>query len=205
MGLREVCDPSKAALLLVDLQNDFCHPEGAYGRRGRDMRAIQAMIPRLKRLAEDAREAGVQLIFVRTTHDETTSSPAWLAFKNRDGAEKAPSCVTGTWGAEFYELSPQPGDIVVTKHRYSAFIGTNLEQVLRSKGRDRLIITGVATNVCVESTARDGFMRDYPVVLVSDCTATSSAAAQAATEENISKHFGWVARVDDIVKAWGAS
>ncbi len=202
MDLKERCDPTKAALLVVDVQNDFCHPEGAFGRAGKDMRAIQDMIPRLAEFCLHARNVEIPIIFVRTTHDETTSSEAWLARKTQTGGEKFPACINHTWGAEFYKIQPQPHDVVITKHRYSAFIGTNLQQVLAAKRRDRLILAGVATNVCVESTARDGLMLDYHIVMAADCTATTDVLAQAASESNVRQNFGWVANMADILKAW---
>jgi ureidoacrylate peracid hydrolase len=160
------------------------------------------MIPRLKELCTHARTLGIPVIFVRTTHDETTSSSAWLRRKDQVGGERFACCISNTWGAEFYEVQPAPQDVVVTKHRYSAFIGTNLRQILTAKMRDRLILTGVATNVCIESTARDGLMFDYHIVMVSDCTATTDDAAQLASEGNIRQNFGWVASAADILKAW---
>ncbi len=92
---------------------------------------------------------------------------------------------------------------MVKKHRYSAFVDTDLDLVLRSLGVKTLIMTGVATNVCVESTARDGCFHDYYVVFLSDCTATNDGpAAQEATLENMRRHFGVVASADEVVAAW---
>lgn len=86
----------------------------------------------------------------------------------------------GELGAEFYEVSPLPEEIIVNKHRYSAFINTRLDSVLRSLRIETLIMTGVSTNVCVESTARDGFMLDYQIVMVQDACASYSRAAHDA-------------------------
>jgi ureidoacrylate peracid hydrolase len=90
----------------------------------------------------------------------------------------------------------------VTKHRYSAFVGTDLEQVLRALGRRSVIMTGEATNVCVESTARDAYMRDFWVAFTSDCTASTSQAAHDATLYSMGKHFGQVLTSNDVIAAW---
>jgi ureidoacrylate peracid hydrolase len=91
---------------------------------------------------------------------------------------------------------------VVTKHRYSAFVGTDLEQVLRAIGARSVIMTGEATNVCVESTARDAYMRDFFVAFLSDCTASTSQEAHDATLYTMGKHFGQVLTSDDVIGAW---
>lgn len=99
----------------------------------------------------------------------------------------------GTPGAEFYEsLKPTHHDIVVKKFHYSSFYGTQLENLLRALGRDIIAINGVATNVCCDSTARDGAMRDFKVVFLLDCSASFSPEEQDSTLKNFEKHFGLV-------------
>ena len=96
-------------------------------------------------------------------------------------------------GAEFLEsIKPEEDEITIKKFRYSGFYGTNLENVLRRLGRDTIAITGVATNVCCDSTARDGAMRDFKVLFLSDSNACFSDEEQAATLQNFDKHFGVV-------------
>jgi ureidoacrylate peracid hydrolase len=111
-------------------------------------------------------------------------------------------CQTGTWGAEFYDLSPDPDDYILTKHRYSAFINTSLDLILRSNGIRTLIVTGTATHVCVDCTARDGFQHDYFVVIPADCTATSDPQLQEATLANFARHYGEVTTANEIIQAW---
>jgi len=99
----------------------------------------------------------------------------------------------GTPGAAFYDpVKPAEGDLVVKKFRYSGFYGTQLENLLRALGRDTIAITGVATNVCCDSTARDGAMRDFKVLFLSDCNASFTQEEQQATLNNFDKHFGVV-------------
>jgi ureidoacrylate peracid hydrolase len=102
-----------------------------------------------------------------------------------------------------YGVAPEPGDPLVTKHRYSAFINTDLDLILRAQGIKSLILTGVATNGCVESTARDGFMLDYYVVFVDDCSATSAGPGpHAGTLANIGRGFGEVVKAADLMSMW---
>ncbi|GAB4376420.1 MAG: cysteine hydrolase [Elainellaceae cyanobacterium] len=198
MSLVDKVSPDRAALIVVDMQNDYCHPEGCLGQRGYDTSMSEAMTPTLSNLILEARSVGIPIIFIQTIHTEATDSPAWLERSDHSNS----ICRLGTFGADFYGVSPQAGDIVVNKHRYSAFIGTRLDQVLRSLKRETIIMTGVATNVCVESTARDGFMLDYYVVFMADCTASSNEMAHHATLENIGRHFGVVATAEEVIAAW---
>jgi ureidoacrylate peracid hydrolase len=200
--LVEKVHPRNAAVIVVDMQNDFCHPDGASARNGRSTAMAEAMTPNLQRLVGQARRANVPVVFVRMSQTDHTLSEVQREHQARRGAE-VPVCVEGTWGVGFYGVAPELDEAVVTKHRYSAFIGTDLDLILRSKGVKSLIITGVATNVCVESTARDGFMMDYYVVFMGDCTACSSGpVTHQATLSNIERTFGVVATVDQVVAAW---
>jgi len=191
--------PEKAALIVVDVQNDFCHPEGACAARGNDVSAVKAMMPRLHELIAAAKSHEVPVIYIQTFHEEATDSEAW---KSRSDGRSSQVCRTGSWGAEFYEVTPQPGDIIVNKHRYSAFINTRLDSVLRTLKVETLILTGVSTNVCVESTARHGYMLDYNIVLVKDACAAYSAKAHEMTLENISMFFGSVVETGDLLSVW---
>jgi ureidoacrylate peracid hydrolase len=200
MDVEELVHPRNAALLVVDMQNDFCDSRGSLAVSGGDPRLIQDMAPRLLRLLESARSVeGLPVIHVRTIHSRWTDSESWLGrLKGR-----SPICLPETWGAEYYAgFTPLGSEYVVTKHRYSAFVGTDLEQVLRALGRRSVIMTGEATNVCVESTARDAYMRDFWVAFTSDCTASTSQAAHDATLYSMGKHFGQVLTSNDVIAAW---
>ncbi|MDB5085964.1 MAG: isochorismatase [Bacilli bacterium] len=196
MNWSEVANPEKCALIVVDMQNDFCHETGALALNGADVSGSQAIVPAMNQLIEEARNLGVVIYFIKTTHDETTNSPSWIA---RRMERKHVVCATGTWGTEFYGVSATDQDVVITKHRYSAFIGTDLELRLRATGKEVLLLTGVATNICVESTLRDGFMLNFYTVLVPDCCATSHGPAQESTIENVRRSFGWVAGSQEVI------
>jgi ureidoacrylate peracid hydrolase len=109
--------------------------------------------------------------------------------------------IIGTWDAEIVdELKPKSGDYVIDKSRYSAFYNTNLEILLRGLGADTLLLTGVTTNMCVESTLRDAFFRDYRVVLIEDCTAAVDSPMKEATIRTVRYGFGSVASSRDVVE-----
>jgi ureidoacrylate peracid hydrolase len=182
------------------MQNDFCHPDGAACKRGRDMAFVQNMIPRLIHLVDQARASRFPICFVRTSGNPWTNSPVWTEFKNPDLL----ACADGSWGAQFYEgLAPQAGDMVVTKHRYSAFIGTDLDMLLRARGIDSLLVTGVGTGMCVFHTLTVGFMLDYYITLVEDCCATTyGPQAHHEAVALVKKHYGRIASSQEICDAW---
>ncbi len=195
--------PATTALVVVDVQNDFCHADGQIARLGASVADVQAMIPRLLHLVDAARGAGAPVIWLKLVNSEWTTSPAAHEQRERTRPGTDLICSRGTWGAEFFRVEPAEGEPIVEKHRYSPFVGTNFELILCSQGITTLVVAGVATNVCVESTVRDAYMRDFHVVLVDDCSATYDPAKHAATLANISGHFGLVVRSDEVFTAWG--
>ncbi len=200
-SLKERCGPQWACLLVVDVQNDFVSPRGSAAQRGDDVSAAETMVPRLIRLIEEARRVSLPVIYVKTTHSEWTDTPSWIYRKSQEKALS--TCREGSWGAEFYDgISPLPQERVVVKHRYSAFINTDLNTVLKAKDIQSVLVTGVATNVCVETTARDAYMFDYYVTMVEDCVAAYDPKLHEATLENIRRHFGLVASSREIMETW---
>src|SRR3990172_9578342 len=147
-------DPRSTRLLVIDVQNDFLADGGWFDRHGEDLKPMRDAVDNILELLPIARSAGVQPIFVRATYDRIWLSPPMLERHARVGLDVDHS-QEGTWGAEFYKVQPEPGEMIITKHRYSAFIDTPLNTLLRAQGVENLIFTGVTSNVCVESTARD--------------------------------------------------
>lgn len=196
-------NPESTAILVVDIQNDYCHAEGALAKMGRDISKIQDIIPNIQTLIKTARNRKVPIIFVQTIQDKYLVSQVW---KNRPSINKDVNplsiCEKGSWGAEFYKLAPMSEDIILQKYRYSAFIGTELDLMLSNMKRESLIFTGVATNVCVESTARDGFLRDYSVTLVKDCCAAYIPDLHEASIRNIEGYFGIALQRKEIEEYW---
>jgi ureidoacrylate peracid hydrolase len=194
--------PPDCAVIVIDVQNDYCHEDGALHRFGRSVSDIRGIVPCLKVLLAEARAMKVPIIHVRMANNEFTKSDAYLEHRRQHSKDNRLVCQEGTWGAEFYEIEPGPGEPVVTKHRYSAFVNTNLETVLRAYSTRTVILGGVTTDVCVESTARDAFMRDYHVLFLSDCTGVDDPAVQKAALERIDRYFGHVVSSKDVIKAW---
>lgn len=208
-SLRDKAQNDHTALIVIDMQNDFCARGGLVDKGGRDVSDAQAMAARLPALINCARKAGVLIVFVRSvysTEDNCYLSDVWLeqaARKQGGGYTTTPVCADGSWGGDYYgDVRPQNGEIVVTKHRYNAFHHTDLDTVLRANGVRTIVVTGVSTNVCVESTARDGFMRDYYVVLVADGTAAYSREEHDMTLRNIDRFFGEVVTIDGLRAIW---
>jgi ureidoacrylate peracid hydrolase len=196
--------PATTRLLVVDVQNDFLADGGWFANHGHDLEPMRRAVDNMDRFIALARAAGVRPIFIKAIYDQKWLSRPMLERHALIGLDTH-HCQEGTWGAEFYVLRPEPDDDVIVKHRYSAFIGTELDPLLRAQGVENLIVVGVTTNVCVESTARDGYMLDYHIVLVEDCTASYSEAPHLATLANIRRAFGRVATATEIASAWRAA
>ena len=200
LSLEQRADPRHGMLVVVDMQNDFCHRDGAACQRGRDIAFVENMIPRLSNLLNEARARNFPICFVRTSGNEWTNSAVWTEFKN----PQLLACAEGSWGAEFHErLKPLPGEMIVTKHRYSAFVGTDLDMLLRAREVKSLLVTGVGTGMCVFHTLTVGFMLDYYITLVEDCCATTyGPQAHNEAVALIGKHYGRIASSGDIVNVW---
>jgi ureidoacrylate peracid hydrolase len=194
-------DPARTRFLVIDVQNDFCAEGGWFDKHDNDLRLIHEAVDRLVGFTEVARKAGVPPIFIRAIYDEIYLSPPMLERHARTGLG-IDHCQSGTWGAEFFRVAPAPGELVMTKHRYSAFKDTELNALLRAQRVENLILAGITSNVCVESTARDAYMLDYHVVFLSDGSATYQAEAHDATLANIRRAFGIVASVSEVTEAW---
>jgi ureidoacrylate peracid hydrolase len=202
--LEEKIDPRHSAVVVIDVQNDFCHDEGYLRKLGLDISSTQAMLPALENFIGAARKANVRVVFIQGIYNNQYLSGPFID-KDRKGGLTVERCMEGSWGADFYRVAPLPFEPVVKKHRYSAFVGTKLDNLLKEAGVKTLILAGVTTNVCVESTARDGFMRDYYIVFLGDCTATYSREAHESTLRNIDRHFGVVTDSTEVVGFWERS
>lgn len=198
----------RSAVLVVDMQNEYCSPGNAYERSGfeQDLTPIEAMIPRLQGLLRSARSHGVPVVYIQMICDRRYLSAAWMEQAHRKRPRmysEIPVCAEGSWGAEIIpQLAPLPGERVVQKHRNSAFIDTDLRDYLRDANIETIIVTGVGTCGCVDSTARDGFMMDFNVVVVEDCVAMAWGDLHAAALQQIDALFGEVRTSADVVTAW---
>lgn len=180
--------PPHTALLVVDMQNDYCAPGGASDRNGRDLTMIQGMVPTLRELVDAARAAGVLVVWAKYTLGPGSAGLAGPEILRRGHNFKgADATVKGTWGHEIIAALPyRPDeDLVIEKRRVSAFFGTDLDTCLRGQGIKTVAITGVMTQTCVESTVRDAMCYDYYVAVVADCCASSGPTPHETSIRNM--------------------
>jgi ureidoacrylate peracid hydrolase len=195
------CD--NAAVVVIDLQNDFCHDDGYQARLGRDVSRVQSAAEQTAAFTQQARELGVPIVFIQNLHDPATDTPEWRA-RHLEPRESQ-SCRTGTWGAEFFSLAPQAQDHVIPKSRYNAFTNTGLEALLRSLNRTSLFFCGTATSICVETSLRDAACRDFLVSLVEDCCGDYSETSHANAVRAVSRGFGAVTESKLVIDGLRAS
>ena len=161
-------DPSKTALIVVDMENDFIAMGAPL-----ETPAGRAMLPTLKRALAFCRERGIRVIYTTHVHRRDGCDLGRFADDPSGPIARHTGLVDGEPGIEIYpEIAPHAGEIIIKKHRYSAFYGTDREIILRGLGVDTVVITGVTTENCCHATARDALFRDYRVVFLSDATAT---------------------------------
>jgi ureidoacrylate peracid hydrolase len=153
------------------MQNGFVHPEGSVARLGTRLPDMDAVIDETEALLASARAADIPVVYTRHLHRSDYIDGGKLLSPQ---LKAMGALVEGTWDGQVIDrLAPRAGDVVVDKRRYDAFLYTDMEVMLRALGVDSVLITGVATHACVESTARAADMRDYRVAVASDCTTSS--------------------------------
>lgn len=202
---------SETALIVVDMQNAYATKGGYLDLAGFDVSGAEPAIARIGETIAIARKAGLQVVFFQNGWDRDyveaggPGSPNWHKSNALKTMRKRPELqgtllAKGGWDYALVDaLQPQPGDLVVPKPRYSAFFNTALDSMLRARGIRTLVFTGIATNVCVESTLRDGFFLEYFGILLHEATHHAGPAyIQDATLFNVETFFGWVASVEDF-------
>lgn len=213
--VRITIDANKTAMLVVDMQNDFCSKGGWMDSRGIDITPNRAPIAPLARLVPKLRAAHIPVVWLNwgVRKDLLNISPSVLHAHNPDGAgidlgspvpgTRSEVLRYGSWGAEVVdEINAKGGDIQVTKHRFSGFWDTDLDAILRNLGVKTLLIGGVNLDQCVMTTLEDASFLGYDVVLVEDCAATTSPDfCTKATLYNIKLLFGFVARSEHVLAA----
>ena len=205
-------DAARTAVIVVDMQNDFGAPGGMFGRAGIDLAGIRATIEPTRKVLAAARREGMKVVYLKMAFRSDLSdagapdAPTWLkhlpmkAGETVTAPDGSPSrvLIRDTWNTEIIEeLSPEPGDTVLYKHRYSGFFETTLDAMLKDWGIRNLVFTGCTTSVCVESTIKDAMFRDYHCLLLEDCTAEAIGAGlprsnHDATVLVIQLLVGWV-------------
>ena len=197
-------DLAKSAVVVVDMQNAFASKKGMLDIAGADLSGAPRVVSVISQLLGAARAASLPVVYLQMGYKADLSdsggpeSPNWhkelgIRLMNCRPELKGTLVTEGTWDfAVVDELAPQPGDIVIVKTRYSGFARTPLDAELQARGIRYLFFTGIATNVCVESTLRDAFFLDYWPILITDaCMAAGPPTMQESTLFNIESYFGW--------------
>lgn len=176
-SLPEVVHPSHTAVVVVDMQNDYCHPKGVTAKSGKDTSLLNQIIPRQAKLLDAARKAGVKVVYLKNTvaPDLSTYGGGWL-YSNVRKRPAGPAglpirrTIDATFGHDIVqELTPKPEEYVVKKNRPTGFMHTNLDLLLRAHGVNSIVVTGCVTEGCVLATAQVGTFLDYYVTVVRDC------------------------------------
>ncbi|MFE6461678.1 cysteine hydrolase family protein [Streptomyces cinereoruber] len=161
--------PASTALVVVDVQNDFCASPLASARFRGDPAVLDAVVSSTAAAVGEARRRGVEVVFVRFTGDPVHQGASW---RLRDlGRGRPPKCLEGTWGAEFHRVLPAAGEAVFTKRAcFDAFLAAGFEEHLRGRGIEHLVFAGLFADVCVDSTARTAFQKGFHVTVLANCT-----------------------------------
>jgi ureidoacrylate peracid hydrolase len=191
------------ALLVVDMQNGFCHPQGSFPRVGRGLEGATEAVRNAAVAVAQARRAEIPVVFTRHVYRPGRPDEGRALIRNSPQLAGVSGLAGGTWDAEVCaELGCAPSDLVVDKVRFDAFQWTSLEPLLRGLGVTDLMICGVVTNICVETTARSAFMRDFPVTLLEDCCAAKTRRLHELAVEVLSSYE--LAEIASIGKGFDA-
>lgn len=202
-SVAERLSPRRSALVVVDMQNDFCAPGGYIDGIGKDVSGLAAIVAPVNRLLETARRVRVPVVWLTACYEAQHIPPSMTVQKRRIGAA-AVCCERGTWGAQFFGVCPAPDEAVFEKHTYSGFSNPDLGPHLSALKREALVFCGVQTNVCVESTLRDAHSRGFDVAIVDDAVGSHAEAQHRATLANVSFLFGDVVAAADLTRSWSA-
>ena len=202
---------SQTAVIVIDMQNAYASPGGYLDLAGFDISGAKKVIENSRGVLETARRVGMPVVYFQNGWDADyveaggPGSPNWHKSNALKTMRARPELqgqllARGGWDYEIVDgLKPEPGDIVLHKTRYSGFFNSQLDSVLRSRGIRNLIFVGIATNVCVESTLRDGFFLEYFGIVLEDATHQAGPEfVQQAALYNIETFFGWVSSVADF-------
>jgi len=206
----------ETAIIVIDMQNAYASAGGYVDLAGFDIAGAAGTIGQIAKVLETARGAGVLVVYLQNGWDADyveaggPGSPNWHKSNALKAMRERPELqgkllAKGGWDYALVDaLAPQDGDIVLPKTRYSAFFNSQLDSTLRARGIRNIVFVGIATNVCVESTLRDGFHLEYFGVMLEDATHhLGPDFIQAASVYNVEKFFGWVSTVADFCGTFG--
>lgn len=194
--------PNRTALVIVDMQVDFGSPEGEMARRGADVSACQAAVKKAEELADAARRAQVPVVFVRLLTHPGGENRIMRESKERQGDDEPDLCVEGTHGADFIGPQPQAGEAIFSKNHFSAFARTGLSDQLHAQGIDTLVLAGLTTECCVQSSAWHAFEQDFHLFIAEDACAAYEEALHRHALKALQMSAANVVPVARLVAAW---
>jgi ureidoacrylate peracid hydrolase len=192
------------ALLVVDMQNGFCHPNGSFGTAGADVSGCANAIPAVVALIDAAHAAGIPVYATRAIHEPGLTDWNMLAeLPMYAGLVNVGSCEEGSWDAAFVDGLPLADqDKVYTKSRFSPFVETSIEADLRAAGIENLVTCGVGTSACVETTVRDSSQRSFRTFIVAEGTGDISEDSHDHSLKTMGSLFGYTVSLDEVLAAW---
>ncbi len=194
----------RTALVVVDMQNAFCHRDGSLSQMGKDTGMCEAAVEPCRSLVVAARQSDVPVIFSRNVYRRDYSDRGIMPHEIRPSLKGVSACVIGTWDAALVdELVPGEHDHVFDKNRTSAFYGTGMEAVLRNLDIRTLVVCGVTSSMCVESTVRDAGQRDYRTFVVSDAIGELDRQRHDGALVTMAYMFAHVVMVHEVLADWG--
>jgi len=194
--------PTRCALIVIDMQNDFCAPGGYINKvMGKDVGGAAAICPALQELVQHARQASIPVVWIAADYTPDRI-PGSMRRKLQQRGITQICCEPGTWGADWFGVRPLANEAIVVKHNYAGFTGTPLASVLQKLGVSTLVFAGVQTQVCVESTVREAHALGFTAVVARDAVGSHSPALHDASLTTMQFLFAEVMPVADIVSAW---
>lgn len=193
-------EPKLIALLVIDMQNGFVHPDSGMGRSPSGTKSQIGILPRVREAVEFAHTAGISVIWSQQEHFQDDQLRHQRRLKHHSSKQGFLPCLRGTWETEIHpelKTSIAETDHFVFKHRASVFYNTNLESKLRMLGTRFLVIAGCNTEFCVESTVRDAYARDFEILVLKDAVAGIQKKFHDNSLDVIQSYFGEVITVAD--------
>lgn len=196
----------ETGLLVIDMQHGFLSDSGGMARLGYDYKALRTAIPGCEKLVYSARKSSIPIFFTKYVYEPDFRDGGVQVEEISTGIKDSKLCVAGSKDAEIIEsLMPNKNEVIIEKNRPSSFYSTRLESYLRAQKIKTLVICGVTTNICVESTARDAAQKDYKTYVVKDSVAEVDQFRHEVSLKAMQHMFAKIVTVEEVVNSWGHS
>ncbi len=202
MDLLNHLDIRKSALVIIDLQNAFCHKEGTLGKSGLDTDRLSSVVEPLRKVITRCHEVDIPVLWTVQEHFERDKRRARKKLPSHTSKRKQVSALAGSWDAEIIdELKDLVGDptMIIRKHRFGGFYETRLDIVLEQLGVDHLFVAGLTTNACVETTIREAYLRDYDVIGINECISGVNEDWEESAKKVWRQYFGITCTTKDLM------